>query len=202
MSNDANDSWLKFLNPDSLKQNLIRASLYLTCWEMLKQCLVDQVHDFYSNGWKDGKSIMSPNYEIKVLNLDKKDRLIASALWFKNQGALSDAEIATLRNLRGHRNEIAHELPKFLGTLNAEVKMEYFEEIYSFVEKLDKWWIQNIEIATNPDLENLEFTDQELDGVQSMRMVMMRLLIQLANGKEEDIRWIYEEMKKAGIKGK
>ena len=203
MADDVKDSWLKFLNPESLKQNLIRTSLYLTCWEMLKQSVVDQPRDFFSMGWTDdGKQGVSPTYQAEILTL-AKDPLIASALWFRKSDAISDDDISMLRKLRDHRNEIAHELPNFLGTIDAEVNMEFFNNIYYLVQKIDKWWIQEFEITTNPEFDNRQFTQEELDAVQSARMIFMRLLIQVANGKEDDIRSLYEEMKKvAESKGK
>jgi hypothetical protein len=172
MSHDTTESWLKFLNPESLKQNLIRASIYLTCWEMLKECLVDQPRSFFSHEFRDGKWIEDSNYKTKVLSLDS-DPLIASALWFRDQKALSDEDIALLRSLRTHRNEIAHELPIFLGRAEANVRLEFLNGVYHLTDKTDKWWIQNIEIPTNPDFDSREFTEEELNGVKSMRMILI-----------------------------
>ena len=195
MPRDTTESWLKFLNPESLKQNLIRASIYLTCWEMLKECLLDQPRGFYSNGFEDGKWTVDSNYKTKVLSLDN-DPLIASALWFRDQKALSDEDIALLLVLRTHRNEIAHELPKFLGHADSNVRLEFLNGVYHLTEKADKWWIQNIEIPTSPEFENRELTEDELNGVKSSRMILMSLLIAVANGQEDQLRWLYEEMKK------
>jgi len=196
MSNDAKESWLKFLNPDSLKLNLIRASLYLTCWEMLKESVVDQPRGFFCMGLMEGEETISPEYAAEVLAL-AKDPLIASALWFRKMEAISDDDIALLRKLRSHRNEVAHRLPEFLASVKAEVKLEFFKEIFFLVQKIDKWWIQEIEIPINPEYDDRQLTQEDLDGVKSMRMVFMALLIEMANGQEDSIRRYYEEIKKA-----
>jgi hypothetical protein len=195
MSDDTTENWLKFLNPESLKQNLIRASIYLTCWEMLKECLLDQPRGFFSHEFRDGKWIVDSNYKTKVLSLEN-DPLIASATWFRDQKALSDEDIALLLILRTHRNEIAHELPKILGTVESDVRLDFLNGVYYLTEKADKWWIQNIEIPTNPEFDNREFSEEELNGVKSSRMISMSLLIAVANGQEDQLRWLYEEMKK------
>jgi hypothetical protein len=195
MSQDTTDSWLKFLNPESLTQNLTRAALYITCWELLKEAVLDQPRDFFTHEWRDGEGIPSPTYKTEVLSLDR-DPLIASALWFRDQQAITDDDIHTLRALRTHRNDIAHELPKFLGSKEFDVRLDLLTGMFHFVEKIDKWWIQNIEIPTNPDFDHRELTQQELDAVASMRMVFMNLLVSVANGDQTHLQQIYEGFKK------
>src|SRR2546423_10101103 len=39
----ARESWLKFLNPDSLRTNLLLASLYLSAYEILRNSIMDQI---------------------------------------------------------------------------------------------------------------------------------------------------------------
>ena len=206
MSGDTTDSWLKFLNPESLTQNLTRAAIFITCWEMLKEAVVDQPRGFFTHEWRDGEGIPSPTYGTDVLSLNR-DPLIASALWFRNQGAITDDDIRVLKVLRTHRNDIAHELPKFLGDKAFDVQLDLLNTMFHFVEKIDKWWIQNIEIPTNPDFDDRELSEEVLDGVKSMRMVFMNLLVCVANGNQTHLRQIYEGFKKhideeKGAKGK
>jgi len=195
MSDNASENWLKLLNPESLKESLIHCSLYLTCWEMLKNSVVNHPRDFFTNTWEDGKAIPDPKYKKEVLALDD-DPLIASALWFRKYDAISDDDIILLKGFRAHRNEIAHELPKFLGDTELNVQREFFNGMLYLVTKIDKWWIQNFEIPLNPNLDDRVLSKEELDGVQSMNMILMNLLIAVADGKEDQLRWLYSEMKK------
>jgi hypothetical protein len=64
------------------------------------------------------------------------------------------------------------------------------------VTKIDKWWIQNFEIPVSPEIDSRDLSEEQLDGVQSMTMVMMNLLIAVADGKEDQLRWLYTEIKK------
>jgi hypothetical protein len=196
MSDDTSQNWLKFLNPESLKANLIRSSIYITCWEMLKNSVVDHPRTFYTSTWEDGKFIPGPKYKKEVLALDD-DRLIASALWFQNNGAISADDIILLRGFRAHRNEIVHELPKFLGDIQLNVQQEYLYGMLGLLAKIDKWWIQNFEIPINPDFDARNLSEEDLDGVQSMSMIMMNLLISVADGKDDQLRYLHAEMEKS-----
>jgi hypothetical protein len=42
--------WEKFLNPDSLKANLVRASVYLASYELLKSAVVENPRGFINMG--------------------------------------------------------------------------------------------------------------------------------------------------------
>jgi len=59
-----------------------------------------------------------PEYQEHVVSLCPKDRLHASCLWFRKMGAIDDGDINTIREIRKHRNDIAHELPKYIATPN------------------------------------------------------------------------------------
>lgn len=130
-----------------------------------------------------------------MLALDD-DPLIASALWFQNNGAIDTDDIILLRGFRSHRNEIVHELPKFIGDIQSNVQQEYFYGMLGLVAKIDQWWIKNFEIAINPDFDARNLSEEDLNGVQSMSMIMMNLLISVADGKDDQLRWLYTEMKK------
>jgi hypothetical protein len=169
---DTTASWLKLLNPDSLKKSLIQTSLYITCWEMLKEAIIDQPRGFYSHEWKDGDMVPSPRYATEVLSLDR-NVLMASAVWFKERDAISDSDIQTIRDLRSHRNEIAHELPKFIASTDSNVQLNFLNAILYLTQKIDKWWIQNIEIPTNPDFDGRQLSEQDLNEVSSMRMMFL-----------------------------
>jgi hypothetical protein len=46
MSEDTFENWESFLNPEKLKQNLIRASIFISTYEVLKSRIVDEIRDF------------------------------------------------------------------------------------------------------------------------------------------------------------
>lgn len=195
MTERISENWLKFLDPESLKMSLIQTSMYLTCWEFLKQSLIEKPRDFFAHEWRDMEAIPGPGYISKVLSLDK-DPLIASMLWFREHAAVTDADVTLLRELRSHRNEIAHELPKFLANVEVSVRLEYLDFILLLLNKIDSWWIREIEIPTNPDFDAGKLTEEDLAGVKSMTMLIMPMLIAVAKGKDDDLRAVYEPLER------
>ena len=51
MDEKIKQSWERFLNPDSLRANLVTGSLYITAFEMLKDSIIERIRDFYSTGF-------------------------------------------------------------------------------------------------------------------------------------------------------
>ncbi len=196
MKYKADASWEKFLNPDSLKQHLLAGGIYLAAYEMFKNSLVGYPRDFYSSGFEDGKPFLDPKYQTEVLSLDKKHIFNASALWWQQQGVLTEKDILLAAEIREHRDEIAHDIPRFLGTVDGIIRLDLLEGIFVMLSKIDKWWIQEIEIPTNPDFDSRQLTNEELDGVMSMSMVLLSMMIPIAFGDDSRLKEVYELWKK------
>ena len=50
---DTNRDWEKLLDPDVLKANLVRASLYLASYELLKSAVIENPRGFINMGHTD-----------------------------------------------------------------------------------------------------------------------------------------------------
>ena len=70
---------------------------------------------------------LGEDYETKVLCLDKSP-LRASLLWLKNMSVIDDPDIAEIDRIREHRNELAHDLPKFLAKAEAETNTQLCDQ--------------------------------------------------------------------------
>ncbi|MCK4376093.1 MAG: hypothetical protein KAX19_12215 [Candidatus Brocadiae bacterium] len=194
--NNATASWDKFLNAQTLRQTLVAASVFLTAYEMLKDALIDHLRGFYSHTWSaDGEWEISPEYREKVLSLDKKE-MVACAKWFRQGGALDDDDLLLLKEVADHRNVVAHELPSILGSIEKDVSLLHLRCIYALTSKIDKWWIREIEVPTNPDFDDASPTDEQLDKSFSIRMLTMSLLIQVAEGDDSALVGLYKEWKR------
>lgn len=194
--NDARASWDKFLNPLTLKHNLIAASVFLAAYEMLKDALIDQLREFYSHSWsQDGGWEISERYRQHVLSLDKKE-MVACAKWFRQAGALSDDDLRVLKEVATHRNIVAHELPSIIGSVEKDVSLLHLRCILALTCKIDKWWIREVEVPSNPDFDNYPLTDEQLKDSYSMRMVIMSFLVQIAEGDDSALAALYEEWQK------
>ncbi len=186
----------KFLNPDLLKQHLLAGGIYLAAYEIFKSSLVGRPRDFYRSGWENGKESFSPGYQTNVIALDQRHIYRASALWWQKKGVLTDADMALAASIREHRDEIAHDIPRFLGTSEGFIRLDLLESIFTLLSKIDQWWIREVEIPTISDFDNRELTNEDLAGVVSSNMIFLSLMIPIAFGDDSLLRSLYEEWEK------
>lgn len=187
------DGWTKFLKPEVLKGNLITASIFLAAYETLCASVIGRLRDFYSFGFNADGPIIDEKYETQVLSLDKSD-FRASLLWLKENSAIDDSDIAKIDQIRQHRNDLAHELPKYLLTANTDIDVNLLVAMYDILTRIDRWWIQEVELPTNPDYDGIEIAD---DDIISGSMLFIQMMIRIATGADSAIYW-EEFQKQAG----
>lgn len=186
--------WANFLNPDVVRARLLRTGLFLVAHEMLLSAIKDRIHDFFSNTWTaaDGWK-PSRKYREEVLSLDpkgKNDPFRASVVWLREIEAIDEKDESTIRELTEERNLLAHELRNVLGgTLKHDFE-GLFPKLVSLVTKIDRWWIVNVEIATDPELAGKEFDE---DGITPGSLMLLQVLNQVALGKDEEAWALYRE---------
>jgi hypothetical protein len=70
----------------------------------------------------------------------------ASLEWLKESQVIDDADTAVFEKVKQCRNDFAHEIATVLmGELPAR-----FAEMMALLNKIEKWWIINVDIATDP----------------------------------------------------
>jgi hypothetical protein len=182
---DSSPDLAKLLNPASLKRNLIVASLFLAAYETLTSSIVDQIRKFFTFSYDENGPVVDDSYTEGVLALDKHpDR--ASVLWLKEQGVISEDDVKLIDEVRKHRNELAHNLPRFITDSEANVNYRLLEAVYQLVTKIDRWWISEVEIPTAPD-----YHDKQVDPskIQSGSMVFLQIILNVALGEEPSVYW-------------
>lgn len=92
------EKWIKFLDPENLKGNLMFTSLYIAAFESFKDYVVDEVKFFFHNGFKDGQDIFDPKYETHVKAKDKSV-VKASLLWLLEMEAIDENDIVLFDDL-------------------------------------------------------------------------------------------------------
>lgn len=185
---DARRSWEKFLDVESLRLSLTIGSVYLTAYELLLDCLVERLKSFYASGWnREDGVLIGPRYQEQVMVRHKLPYL-ASADWFRENGALDEADVDALKQIREHRNFVAHNIPRIVMEAGVEVDVALLGEIVRLVAKLDRWWLKHVEVPSNPDFDDVEVSDESLDQAFSMRMHNLNLLISVVGGNEQPIR--------------
>ncbi|HLN27187.1 MAG TPA: hypothetical protein VK395_05545 [Gemmataceae bacterium] len=178
-------SWAKLLNPEILRANLMAASIFLVAYEILRTSVIERIRGFLTHEFDSNGSIISDKYKKDVLSLAKSP-LRASLLWLKGMSVLDDSDIRSVDAIREHRNELAHDLPKFVATVDAEINTELLASIYDLVAKIDRWWIREVDLPCDPEFDGREIADDE---IHSGNVVFMQLLISVATGGKYEGLW-------------
>lgn len=199
MAKDSFDSWEKFINPDKLKSSLIRASIYLSAYELLKTSIIDHLRGFFASEWKlnektgEVETVISESYKNKVRSLYPKDEFHSCCLWFFENKAISQKDLDSIAKIRKHRNSIAHELPKYLGSVKYDVDTSLLKELIEIIRKVDTWWLREIEIPTNPDFDHIDYDDIKWDDVLSGNMIIMNFLSSIYEGDDTYLNAFHKE---------
>jgi hypothetical protein len=187
-------SWAKLLDPAALRTNLIAASLFLAAYETLSSSVIDQIRDFFADEYGPAGAKVSERYKSEVLSLDKSP-LRASLLWLKGMSVLEDADLTLADLIRKHRNDLAHELPRFISTAEADVNLELLASTRDLVSKIDRWWIREVEIPTNPDYDGESIRDDE---IHSGRTLFIDIMLHVALGEDPGALWAeFERLSRA-----
>jgi len=181
MENKILKDWLKFLDADEVKFQLICSSLYMTAYELLIDAIVKKLLDFYTEGMEDNEPIISENYKSRVKTLFRGDIVIASSLWLRDRHVITDLEVERIKKFKIHRNDIAHELPKIISESDHDVRVEHFTEIQELYRKIHLWWFLEVELPTDPDFESIDFDRLDNDEALSLVMLPMKYMVNIVN---------------------
>ncbi len=176
------DKWIKFLDPENLKGNLMFSSLYIAAFESFKDYIIDEVKFFFHNGFKDGQDIFDPKYETHVKSKDKSI-IKASLIWLLEMEAIDKNDIVLFDDLRQYRNKLSHELMNLLFEGLPEEMPVKFSQLLQLRIKVEKWWILNIEIPTNPDFDNMDEINE--DTIMTTTQMLNQLIFDMLSGDEK-----------------
>lgn len=172
------ERWERFLDPDVVRPSLFMATMFLTTFEILKNSIVDRIRDFYSLGWSEDGWTVSPEYEAKVLARNKS-AVYASLSWLLEQQAINGEDLKTFELLKKTRNLLAHQL---FAVVTGQADSNHTDQLHVLVELLQKievWWVVNVEIPTNPDYANAK-VDEE--GIIPGAILSLQILLEVAGG--------------------
>ncbi len=181
---DEEPKW-EWLDPETLRSRLTSASLYIASYELLEDAIVERIRDFYmvSPTYKDivfKGSDPHEDYQSQVLSKSNKaNPLFASLEWLKESGAIDQENLAAFEGGRALRNKLVHELPQVLTRgLPSELGAR-FSELISLLDKIERWWIVNMDMATDP-----RFREEEIDhgSIIPGRILALRAMLDVASG--------------------
>jgi hypothetical protein len=195
MDEDIQAEWERFLDPKELRPNLILASLYIAAFEILKNSIIERIRDFYTNNYDvENGWIVDPEYAQDVLSKDK-NATYASLKWLLESQAINEDDIEKFNKVKECRNLLAHEITKFLGKGLPPEFPTCFNDMVSLLDKIERWWIVNVEIPTNPDFAG---KDDEIDenGIVPGPIMSLRMMVDITLGSDESANYYIERFRK------
>lgn len=193
------DNWINILDENILKTNINFVALFVLNFECLKDFIVTQIREFYSDvEIKDGKIYYEETaaYKTEVRALENNIEN-ASLRWFINMDAITEEDYNLYQKIRQRRNDIIHELLKNLNNGFTENDAMLFGAMLNIYRKIDKWWINEIEIPISGEEILEDYDPEQVCGGQALVLDMINDIV-LENNKERYKR-ILDELRKMGV---
>lgn len=193
------NNWNNILDEDILKFNINFAALFVLNFECLKDFIITQPRTFYSDvEIRNGEVCCKETKEYKreVRSLEKNIEN-ASLRWFVNAEAISEEDYALYQELRERRNDITHELLKNLYNGFHEADEKLYIRLLELYQKIDKWWINEIEIPISGEIMPDEYDSKQVYSGQAMLLSIINDII-FDNNKERYGN-LLDKLKKMGI---
>jgi len=181
-------SWERVLHPETLKTNIITASIFSMAFEMLKDSIIEKIEGFFTDGFNENGMIISPEYKEKVLTLNRSP-LYASLKWLQGMNAIDDKDIERFEHIKRCRNTLAHEMLTFASSGVEFDVIEVLEEMIGILRKIEIWWFENLEMAIDPEAYS---EDLDLEQVIPGPVWSLQMLIDVALGTEDEARKYYD----------
>jgi hypothetical protein len=167
MKNEILNQFEKIVNKDELKSNIIFYAIYLLIFECFKNKFIEDVKGFLCDiSVKDGKLNYRESSEyikIKQKKYNGKINIFVNTMqWLMQNGAMDSKEFQKLIDIRDDRNKIGHELLLLLSEERNKLMEANFYECIRIFNRIDKWWINNIEIPISADEIPSEYVPDEV----------------------------------------
>lgn len=176
--------WMAMFTPDVVRGRLIRAGLFSLAYELLEAAVIRRLRDFYAD-FNDGQFRPGPDYRTEVLVLDpkgKEDPLRASLAWLIKSDVISEDDRDAFWRVKNARNKVAHELAQIVGGSEPEVFEVHFATILNLTNQIQRWWVINVDVATDPAWDGKEIDPNEVTHGSSM---IMQILVDVALGGDD-----------------
>lgn len=191
-NNKHTEKWLKFLEPENLKNNLIFVSLYVATFESFKDYVIDEVKMFYQVGYQNGQELFDPDYDNLVKSKDKKHIDNASLLWFVEMEAINMEDFESYKILRQYRNKLSHELMSLLFDGLPEELPKMFLILIQLRVKIEKWWILNLDIPTNSEHDHKEINESD---IITSSQIFNQIIFDMLSGDEKKANFYKNQFK-------
>lgn len=178
-----------------LKEKLILISLFIAVYENFKNTIVINVKYFYWSGYENGKEYFD-YYERDVLNKikSKQNRQIKATLrWLKEAGAMTEEDEQSFIKITDMRNVLVHNMSSTLYEGLPDDIEELYLTMLRLFEKITKWWICQIEIPTNPDINPEKYENVSWDEVTSVNLEFLKIISDIAINSTEKYQQMFRD---------
>lgn len=172
---------VEHVSPENVQLTLRRVGTLLAGWELVRRQVEDETASSFACSWDltgpEGPRVTghSPDYRTRVLDRHRS-RFVASALWLRDQDALTPPQLDALLALRAHRNEVAHELPRFRCDPTARLRVDLLLAARGCLASLGRFW-GTLAVQTDPDLDP-ELGEVDYAGIRSMSLLLYDHLLE------------------------
>lgn len=196
--NSNTDQWKNVLDPRILKPNLEFISLYIALYEKLEDTIISRIKDFYTiielDEEKYNDRVLKLYDPKKCPKINRNSKyLISSLIWLLDENAITDNDILIISSLKTERNKLTHEMFDIITLgLPKDIHLRFLDMIKVF-NKIEKWWIVEVEIPTSCDFEDVNEID--FDNVMSGNMCILQLILNITqNGSNKDFEEICKKL--------
>lgn len=198
MSSSDSSAYDALLDPKFLKTRLVHVSIYVLAFELLKSAVIERIKDFFIDGFDQHGVRISDRYSDSLAKTGKKHLTDQSLAWLKDMEAITDEDIQKFHEVRTYRNELVHNLPEMISKLDVLREATLLREAGGLLRKIEVWWIQNVEIPTNPDYDGSEIKDEDIIPGNIMFLQMIAD-VGLQEGEDAE-KYLRELQKRRGQK--
>ncbi|WP_133066711.1 hypothetical protein [Brevibacterium aurantiacum] len=162
------------LQPDNIRATLGFAGLYQMTHELIKYAVVDEVREFYWQGFEDGASVYDEqSYSQQVLSKMPKNRFRASLLWLVEGDAIALEQADKLEDIYAHRHVLSHELVKYIVDPDFDPDIDLLINALTILKAIRRFWT-----TIEKDIGMFEnFGDVDLDDVAPLSLVVLETCI-------------------------
>jgi|LDZT01.1.fsa_nt_gi hypothetical protein len=88
---------------------------------------------------------------------------------------------------------LVHEIVDYITKESSVNPIPLFSKMIDLLNKIEKWWIVNVEIDINPDLYDKEIDEEDITPGP---LIMLRVLADIALGNEKESNFYYDNFKR------
>lgn len=188
------------LDENLVRRNLILASLLISSFETLKSVIEDRIIGFFSFGESyfdnDGnfrfkktdhfKAEVLEKYANEVKGNDDYRLFSSCCLWLRENDVILNDDMEAISLIRRQRNLVAHELVRILFEDHTELNASLIRVTISLVEKIELWWVLNVEVPSNEEYDGVEVKPEDVETGMKTLLEYLASVVQLETEVQEN----------------